>query len=117
MMFLFAITVFVVAQDSTIVPVSPEEVQAVVPVDSTGMDVPVITGGTVKEFIMNNLWVMLLILYSFLEVWFGQTNLIKEGSLLAFIWNMIGKIIKKQIPTKKAKFMLEEQIKAVRGGK
>lgn len=116
-MLLFAITVFVVAQDSTIVPVSPEVVQAVVPVDSTGVDVPVITGGTVKEYIKNNLWAILFILYGLGECWFGQTQKLKAGSLLAFIWNMIGKIINKQLPTRKAKFMTDEQIKAVRGGK
>jgi hypothetical protein len=78
-------------------------------------NVPVITGGsTILEFLKNNMWVLIFILYSFLEVWFGQTNLIKEGSLLAFIWNWIGRIIKKQVPSVKGKFMSEEQIKAVR---
>jgi hypothetical protein len=83
------------------------------PRDTTSVDV--ITGGsTVLEFLKNNLWVLAFILYSLLEVWFGQTQWIKEGSVLAFIWNWIGRIIKKQIPSVKGKFMSDEQIKAVR---
>jgi hypothetical protein len=82
------------------------------PVDSTQVDV--ITGGTVSEFLKNNMWVLIFIAYSLLEAWFGQTQWIKEGSVLAFIWNWVGKIIKKQLPSVKGKFMTNEQIKAVK---
>jgi len=79
------------------------------------INVVVITGGTtILEFLKSNMWVLIFIVYSFLEVWFGQTQWIKEGSVLAFIWNWIGRIIKKQIPSVKGKFMTEEQIKAVK---
>jgi hypothetical protein len=78
-------------------------------------NVHVITGNaTILEFLRSNLWLLIFILYSFLEVWFGQTNLIKEGSLLAFVWNWIGRLIKKQVPSVKGKFMNEEQIKRVK---
>jgi len=84
--------------------------------DTTNVDV--ITGGsTILEFLKSNMWVLIFILYSFLEVWFGQTNLIKEGSVLAFIWNWIGKIVKKQIPSVKGKFMSDEQIKKTKAVK
>jgi len=79
------------------------------------INVVVITGGTtILEFLKSNMWILIFIVYSFLEVWFGQTQWIKEGSVLAFIWNWIGRIIKKQIPSVKGKFMTEEQIKAVK---
>ena len=83
------------------------------PADTTAVNV--VTGGTLAEFFKNNLWVLIFIAYSILEAWFGQTNWIKEGSVLAFIWNWIGRIIKKQIPSVKGKFMSDEKIKAVRG--
>ena len=73
------------------------------------INVVVITGGTtILEFLKSNMWILIFIVYSFLEVWFGQTQWIKEGSVLAFIWNWIGRIIKKQIPSVKGKFMTEE---------
>lgn len=85
------------------------------PVDSTAVNVDIITGGTVLDFLKNNMWVLIFVLYSLLEAWFGQTNWIKEGSVLAFVWNWIGRIVKKQIPSVKGKYMSDEQIKAVRG--
>jgi hypothetical protein len=85
------------------------------PVDSTAVNVDVITGGTVLDFLKNNMWVLIFIVYSLLEAWFGQTNWIKEGSVLAFIWNWVGRIIKKQIPSVKGKYMDDKQLKAVRG--
>lgn len=88
------------------------------PVDSTAViPVDIVTGGTVLEFLKSNMWVLIFIGYSILEAWFGQTNWIKEGSVLAFIWNWIGRIIKKQIPSIKGKYMNDEQLKTVRGGK
>jgi len=86
------------------------------PADSLNNNIPVdvVTGGTVGEFLKNNMWVLILIGYSLLEAWFGQTNWIKEGSVLSFIWNWIGRIIKKQIPSIKGKFMTDEQLKNVR---
>jgi hypothetical protein len=86
------------------------------PVDSTGVTpVDIVTGGTVLEFLKANMWVLIFIAYSILEAWFGQTNWIKEGSVLAFIWNWIGRIVKKQIPSVKGKYMDDKQLKAVRG--
>lgn len=82
------------------------------PIDSTAVNI--VTGGTLEQFLKNNMWVLILIAYSALEAWFGQTQWIKEGSVLAFIWNWIGKIIRKQIPSVKGKFMSDEQIKAVK---
>ena len=99
MMLLFVVGMFVLAQE---------------PVDSTAVNVDVITGGTVVDFLKNNMWVLIFIVYSLLEAWFGQTNLIKEGSVIAFIWNWVGRIIKKQLPTVKGKFMTNEQLKAVK---
>lgn len=84
--------------------------------DST--NVVVVTGfGTIVEFLKANLWTLVFILYAFLETLFGQTNLIKQGSVLGLIWGWIGKLIRKQIPSIKGKFMSNEQLKAVRGGK
>lgn len=83
------------------------------PVDSTNIDV--ITGGTLAEFLKNNMWLLIFIAYSALEAWFGQTQVIKEGSVLAFIWNWVGKIIKKQLPSVKGKFMTDKEIKVSRG--
>ncbi len=111
---LFAVSFIGMAQDSVVVAPATEIVAAT---DSTIVDVPVITGGTVAEFLKTNMWVLIFIVYSLVEAWFGQTQWIKEGSVLAFIWNWIGRIIKKQLPTVKARFMTQEQIKAVRGGK
>lgn len=75
------------------------------------INVSVITGNaSISEFLKHNMWVLIFILYSFLEVWFGQTNLIKEGSILALIWNWVGKFIGKQLPTAKGKFMEDEKI-------
>jgi hypothetical protein len=83
------------------------------PADTTNVNI--ITGGTLAGFFKDNLWVLILIAYSILEAWFGQTQWIKEGSTLAFIWNWIGSLIHKQIPTVKAKFMNENQIKMAKG--
>lgn len=81
-------------------------------------NVVVVTGfATIVEFLKANLWTLIFILYAFLETLFGQTNLIKQGSVLGLIWGWIGKLIKKQVPSIKGKFMNDEQLKAVRGGK
>lgn len=85
------------------------------PVDSTGViPVDIVTGGTVLEYLKSNLLVIILIVYGLLEAWFGQTNWIKEGSVLAFIWNLIGRLIRKQLPSVKGKYMSDEQLKSVR---
>jgi len=82
--------------------------------DSTNV-VIVIGFDTIMEFLKANMWSLFFILYAFLETLFGQTNLIKQGSVLGLIWSWIGKLIKKQTPSIKGKYMTEEQIKAVRG--
>ena len=82
--------------------------------DST--NVVVVTGfDTIVEFLKANMWTLFFILYAFLETLFGQTNLIKQGSVLGLIWGWIGKLIRKQVPSIKGKYMTDEQIKAVRG--
>lgn len=79
-------------------------------------NVPVITGSaTIVEFLKANLWTLVFILYAFLETLFGQTNLIKQGSVIGLIWSWIGKLIKKQVPSIKGKYMTDKEIKAVRG--
>ena len=84
------------------------------PADTTNVNI--ITGGTLAGSFKDNLWVLIFIAYSILEAWFGQTQWIKrKGSVLAFIWNWIGNLIHKQVPTVKAKFMNEEQIKMAKG--
>jgi hypothetical protein len=103
--FMFFVMMFI-----TVIAVVAQE-----PVDSTAVPVDVITGGTVLDFLKNNMWILFFIGYSLLEAWFGQTNWIKEGSVLAFVWNWIGRIIKKQIPSVKGKYMDDKQLKAVRG--
>ena len=82
--------------------------------DST--NVVVVTGfDTIVDFLKANMWTLIFILYAFLETLFGQTNLIKQGSVLGLIWGWIGKLVRKQVPSIKGKYMTEEQIKAVRG--
>lgn len=79
-------------------------------------NVVIVTGfDTIVEFLKANLWTLVFILYAFLETLFGQTNLIKQGSVLGLIWSWIGKLIKKQVPSIKGKFMTDKEIKAVRG--
>lgn len=76
----------------------------------------IITGGdSIGEYLRNNIWPILIILWGLVDYWFGQTQKLKESSILAFLWNMFGRMIRKQIPTVKAAFMTEEQIKMVRG--
>lgn len=82
--------------------------------DST--NVVVVTGfDTILEFLKANMWTLIFILYAFLETLFGQTNIIKQGSVIGLIWSWIGKLIKKQVPSIKGKYMSDAQIKAVRG--
>lgn len=82
--------------------------------DTTGLDV--ITGqDTVKEFFKDNLWTLVFILYAFFETLFGQTNIIKQGSILGLIWSWIGKLIRKQVPSIKGKYMTEAQFKVSKG--
>lgn len=82
--------------------------------DST--NVVIVTGfDTIVDFLKANMWTLIFILYAFLETLFGQTNLIKQGSVLGLIWGWIGKLVRKQVPSIKGKYMTEEQIKAVRG--
>lgn len=74
------------------------------------------TGGdSIGEILKANWAVLALILYSCLELWFGQTGAIKEGSFLAWVFNLLGKLIKKQLPTVKAKFMSDKEIKVAKG--
>lgn len=82
--------------------------------DST--NVVVVTGfDSIVDFLKANMWTLFFILYAFLETLFGQTNLIKQGSVLGLIWGWIGKLVRKQVPSIKGKYMNDEQIKAVRG--
>jgi hypothetical protein len=84
--------------------------------DST--NVVIVSGfDTIVEFLKANMWSLIFIVYAFLETLFGQTNLIKQGSVLGLIWSWIGKLIKKQVPSIKGKYMTDKEIKAVRGGK
>jgi hypothetical protein len=76
------------------------------------------TGESIGTFLKNNGWYLALIVYAFLSEWLGTTGVVKEGSIYAWILNMIGKIIRGKtdvIQTKKAKFMNEAQLKAARG--
>lgn len=72
----------------------------------------IITGGeSIGEILKNNWAVIAIIIYSILEFWLGKTEKIKEGSFLHWAFNLIGKFIRKQIPSVKGKFMTEDQIK------
>lgn len=79
-------------------------------------NVPIITGGeSVWEILKANLWTIALIAFSCLDLWLSQTGKVKEGSFLAIIINWIGRLIRKQLPVVKGKFMSDAQIKAAKG--
>jgi hypothetical protein len=61
--------------------------------------------------------IIVLIFAAFSE-WLGNTGKVKEGSVIAWILNLIGKLLKKKfdvVQTKKAKFMNEAQLNMARG--
>lgn len=99
------LTLFVIAVITVIAQEQPDTTNVVV---VTGFD-------TIVEFLKANMWTLIFILYAFLETLFGQTNIIKQGSVLGLIWGWIGNMIRKQVPSIKGKYMTDEQIKAVRG--
>lgn len=84
--------------------------------------IPVIhtTGEAISTFLKNNAWNLALIVFLLLSEWLGTTGKVKEGSIYAWIINMIGKIIRSKtdlVSTRKAKFMDEDTLKAIRGAK
>jgi len=72
------------------------------------------TGETLKDFFANNAWNIALIVFLLVSEWLGSTGKVKEGSIYAWLINMIGKIIRSKtdlVTTKKAKFMTDDQLK------
>jgi hypothetical protein len=66
------------------------------------------TGESLQDFFTNNAWNLALIVFLLVSEWLGSTGKVKEGSIYAWIINMIGKIIRGKadvIKTKKAKFL------------
>jgi hypothetical protein len=66
-------------------------------------------GESILTFLKNNVWSLALLVFAFVSEWLGQTGKVKEGSIYAWILNLIGKIIKSKakmfnIQSKKAKF-------------
>lgn len=82
--------------------------------------IPVVhtTGESIGTFLKNNGWNLALIIFLLASEWLGTTGVVKEGSVYAWLVNMVGKIIRSKtdlVKTKKAKFMTEAQLKAVKG--
>lgn len=78
--------------------------------------VVVTTGGTPQSFLERNGWTLAFIAFTVLSEWLGSTGYVKEGSIYAWILNMIEKIIRGKanvIKTKKAEFMEQEDLKKV----
>lgn len=72
------------------------------------------TGESIMDFLNANAWNIALIVFLLVSEWLGSTGKIKEGSIYAWIINMIGKIIRSKsdiVKTKKAKFMTSEEMK------
>ena len=66
-------------------------------------------GESILAFLKNNIWSLALLVFAFVSEWLGQTGKVKEGSIYAWILNLIGRIIKSKakmfnIQTKKGKF-------------
>jgi hypothetical protein len=69
-------------------------------------------GETIMAFLKTNAWNLALIVFLLISEWLGSTNKVKEGSIWAWIVNMIGKIIRNKtdlVTTKKAMFMTTQQ--------
>jgi hypothetical protein len=66
------------------------------------------TGESALDFLKTNAWNLGLIVFLLISEWLGSTGKVKEGSIYAWILNMIGKIIRSKtdvVRTKKAAFM------------
>lgn len=75
-------------------------------------------GDSIMEFLTQNAWTIAWALFFVASEWLGKTGKVKEGSVYAWILNLIGSIIKKKgtvVKTQKAKFMNNDELKAVRG--
>lgn len=75
-------------------------------------------GDSFMQFLTKNMWTLLFTAFFIISEWLGQTGKVKEGSIWAWIINIIGKFLKSKtavIKSKKAKFMDETQIKMAKG--
>lgn len=61
------------------------------------------TGESIVDFLKNNAWNLALIVFLLVSEWLGSTGKVKEGSIYAWIINMIGKIIKGKADVIKSK--------------
>lgn len=72
------------------------------------------TGESIMDFLKANAWNLALIVFLLVSEWLGSTGKVKEGSIYAWLINLIGKIIRSKtdlVKTKKAKFMTAEEMK------
>ena len=65
-------------------------------------------GDSFMEFLEKNMWTLAFAAFAIISEWLGQTGKVKEGSIWAWVINMVGKLLKKKtevVQTKKAKFI------------
>lgn len=80
------------------------------------------SGQTPLDFLKANAWNLALIVFLLISEWLGSTGKIKEGSIYAWILNMIGKIIRSKtdvVATKKGAFMSLDELdkeRSLKGG-
>lgn len=82
--------------------------------DSTNVVITHVSDVPVLEFLKLNMWKFILLGFLCLETWLGQTGVIKEGSFIALVVNMIGKAFFKKADIVKSKVQNREVYQAKR---
>jgi hypothetical protein len=70
-------------------------------------------GDSFLQFLTKNGWILASTAFFLIDGWLAQTGKVKEGSILAWVLNLVGKIIRKKtevLKTKKADFMTDDQL-------
>jgi hypothetical protein len=70
-------------------------------------------GDSFIQFLTKNGWILASTAFVLIDGWLAQTGKVKEGSILAWILNLIGKAIRKKtdvLKTKKADFMSDNEL-------
>jgi hypothetical protein len=70
-------------------------------------------GDSFLQFLTKNGWIIASTAFFLIDGWLAQTGKVKEGSILAWILNLLGKIIRKKtevLKTRKAEFMTDDQL-------
>ena len=65
-------------------------------------------GDSFAKFLDENMWTLIFVAFTVISEWLGQTGKVKEGSIWAWVINMLGKLLRKKtevVQTKKAKFL------------